>query len=189
MWVRVQLQAQSSLVTVYNNQSNNMKTLLLLSILGLALVCAEVKTAEDQHIEEAEVVPIRRDDSGRCEEFTDKEKPRRKCKNAEDSDGHASCLWRDNKCTEMSCIEQFDSCFEYEFMHIGVPEAFIFCENNICKMLDIIHNVAQDISKMIAKAQGTTTSLTSYIHAKCAEPLAKCVRELERSKCPVVGFP
>ena len=177
---------QSSLVTVYN-QSNNMKTLLLLSILGLALVCAEVKTAEDQHIEEAEVVPMRRsdgrtdnsarmsrdtdnwssqcpepcsnDDSGHCEEITDKENPRRNCRKAKDSRGQASCMLRDNKCTEMSCIEHFDSCVRLQRNKYGP------------KSLDSSYLVSVKIMQM------------------CSKPLAKCVRELERLKCPVVGFP
>merc|ERR1712166_422523 len=42
-------------------QTSNMKTLLLLSILGLALISADLQTEEDRYIEEADVVAV--DDS------------------------------------------------------------------------------------------------------------------------------
>merc|ERR1712086_1059387 len=62
-------------------KQHNMKTLLLLSILGLALVSADLKT-EDQHTEEADVVAV--DDSAEAMDDLDGEDSRR-------SRGGSSC--------------------------------------------------------------------------------------------------
>merc|ERR1712153_91135 len=63
-------------------KQHNMKTLLLLSILGLALVSAELQHGEDQHTEEADVVAV--DDSAEAMDDLDGEDSRR-------SRGGSSC--------------------------------------------------------------------------------------------------